>query len=129
MVFPCLTRIFFFFTKNQWLPAIVNRIQQLASDEPVFFLVLMHSVCTPLQGFANVVVYSMTEDEMMASIRHPTQLFKLLRARMRGEAPPVSGVQEYAMSSTNREIALDSDDDDNRAHETFDNVEIDSDDD
>jgi hypothetical protein len=40
------------------LPGVVDRIQNaLSPDEPVFIIVLLHSLLSPLQGFANSLVY------------------------------------------------------------------------
>jgi hypothetical protein len=42
----------------QWLPGSVNRVHQAFSNSPVYTLVLLHAIFTPLQGALNVYVYA-----------------------------------------------------------------------
>ncbi|KAI0217313.1 hypothetical protein LSAT2_030832 [Lamellibrachia satsuma] len=41
---------------------LINRIQNAVSDESVFFLVLMHVLCSPLQGALNAIVFGLDKD-------------------------------------------------------------------
>eukprot|EP01108_Squamamoeba_japonica_P007824 TRINITY_DN6785_c0_g1_i1.p1 TRINITY_DN6785_c0_g1~~TRINITY_DN6785_c0_g1_i1.p1 ORF type:complete len:226 (-),score=86.79 TRINITY_DN6785_c0_g1_i1:33-710(-) len=83
-----------------WLPGIINRVHQLAADRPVFALVFLHSVCVPLQGFCNSIIYASTEDGMLRIFTHPREAWTLLRARLAGgSAGGVGGgVQAYELS-------------------------------
>mmetsp|Transcript_44821 Transcript_44821/g.136870 ORF Transcript_44821/g.136870 Transcript_44821/m.136870 type:complete len:278 (-) Transcript_44821:1150-1983(-) len=40
-----------------WFFGTANRLQQLVSDDPIFGLMLMHSVFVPMQGALNFMVY------------------------------------------------------------------------
>ena len=43
-----------------WVPATINRVQQLTDQSPVFGLNLVSALCLPLQGFWNAMVYMAT---------------------------------------------------------------------
>jgi len=45
-----------------WIFPIINRIQNwVQDDDGIFFLVLMHALCTSIQGFINSVTYCVDE--------------------------------------------------------------------
>jgi hypothetical protein len=114
-----------------WLPAIINRLHQLFADRPEFWLVLLHSVCVPLQGFVNSLIYASTEEGTLRMLRNPIEAFRLARDVAAGKAKPAaSAVQEYNMQTSYTE-----DDNDNGGgnggavveegdSERFDNVKL-----
>lgn len=105
-----------------WLPAIINRVHQLFADRPEFWLVLLHSLCVPLQGFVNSLIYASTEDGTLRMLRNPIEAFRLARDVAAGKAKPAaSTVQEY-----NMQVSYDEVDDELPAanRDGFDNVKL-----
>eukprot|EP01119_Soliformovum_irregulare_P016819 TRINITY_DN4921_c0_g1_i1.p1 TRINITY_DN4921_c0_g1~~TRINITY_DN4921_c0_g1_i1.p1 ORF type:complete len:345 (-),score=37.65 TRINITY_DN4921_c0_g1_i1:30-1037(-) len=45
-----------------WLPGTINRIQNIFSPEPIFWLYALHAFCVPLQGFFDALIYGFNDE-------------------------------------------------------------------
>jgi hypothetical protein len=79
---------------------LINRIQNSISEEPMFELVLLHVLTSPLQGFLNAVVFGLDKDTR--SHLKPAQLRMALHTWWYRER---STIQEYKLDITQKVAA------------------------
>ncbi|KAA0151411.1 hypothetical protein FNF29_04610 [Cafeteria roenbergensis] len=87
--------VFFALFLGLRLPSLANRIQQLSAGpgaEPVFVLSLLHATFSPLQGFANALVYGFN--------RLVVTEYRVVIARCRGTAAENSHGEAHARTGS-----------------------------
>eukprot|EP00035_Acanthoeca_spectabilis_P004100 m.98768 g.98768 ORF g.98768 m.98768 type:complete len:336 (+) comp12442_c0_seq4:128-1135(+) len=89
----------------------VNRIQNAASpDQPVFSLLLLHSLSSPLQGLINSVIYAYNTDAATWKQCTPAGIRRALRFRRGGSVGNFNS-QPLVDNQPGRELSNDSDGD------------------
>ena len=76
---------------------LINRIQNSISNDPVYALVILHALCSPLQSALNAIVHAMSQD-VLSKLR-PHQIKITIVNLFRRDRPLIT---DTALDSTNQ---------------------------